>query len=77
MLVFWLGAVAGIVAFFIAVETRDLTSVTLLLFLSGVDDVVASGRDFFRFPSAFSSAFQSLLLVLLLSWLRRVVTWRD
>ena len=46
MLVFWLVAVAGKVAFLIAVETRDLTGVTLLLFLSGVDGVVASGRGF-------------------------------
>ena len=57
MLVFWLGAVAGIMAFFIADEIRDLTSVMLLLFLSGVDGVVVSGRGFLWFPNAFSSVF--------------------
>ena len=77
MLVFWLGAVAGIVAFLIAVEIYNLTGVTLLLFLSGVDGVVASGRDFHWFPSVFLSAFKPLLLILLLSRFCRVVTWRD
>ena len=47
MLVFWLGAVVGIVAFLIAVEIRDLINVMLLLFLSGADCVIASGQSFF------------------------------
>ena len=64
-------------AFFIAVETRNLTDVTLFLFLSGIDRIVASGQGFFWFPSAFLLAFKPLLLVFLLSWLCRVITWRD
>ena len=77
MLVFWLGVVAGIMAFLIAVKTCDLTGVTFLFFLSGVNGIIASGRGFLRFPSAFLSAFQSLLLVFFLSRLCQVVMWRD
>ena len=76
-LIFWLDAVTGIVAFLIAVEIRNLTGVTLLLFLSGVDSVVASSRGFLWFPSVFLSAFKPFLLVLLFSRLRWVVTWRN
>ena len=47
MLVFWLGAVAGIVTFFIAVKIRDLTSVMLLSFFNDVNGIITNGRGFF------------------------------
>ena len=42
MLVFLLGAIAGIVAFFIAVKILNLTNVMHLLFFSNVDNVFAN-----------------------------------
>ena len=47
MLVFWFGAIAGIVAFFIAVEIHDLISIMLFLFFISVNDIIASGQGFF------------------------------
>ena len=46
MLVFWLGIVAGIGAFFITIEIFDFIDITLLFFLCGIDNIVASGRSF-------------------------------
>ena len=54
-------------AFLIAVEIHDLTSITLLLFFSSVDGIVTNGRDFLWFFNTFSSAFKPLLLVFFLA----------
>ena len=81
MLVFWLGAVAGKVAFLIIIKTRDFTNVTpLFLFLWDIGDVDISGRSLlFPLPSVFPLLTPEphllILLVVLFRWLCRIVTW--
>ena len=72
-LVFWLGAVVGIVAFLITVETRDLTGVTPLFFLLQGLGVGVSGQGLLFLPLVWEPLLL-ILLVLLLNRLRRIVT---
>ena len=67
MPVFWLGAVADIVAFFIVVKICELINITFLFFLSGINSVIASSEGFFWFFIAFSPAFKLFLLVFFLA----------
>ena len=60
-------------AFFIAVETRDLIGVTSLLFLLQGLGVSVSSRGLFL-PLLISKPLLLILPVLLLSRLRRIVT---
>ena len=46
MLVFWLGAVAGKMAFLITVEIRDFTNITpFLLFLQDIGSINIGGQS--------------------------------
>lgn len=74
ILVFWLGAVVGIMFFLIVSKIWDFTNVILLLlFFSDVNNLIASGRGIF--PLFFLSEllfFVLFLLLILLQELRHI-----
>ena len=79
-LVFWLGVVAGKVAFLIRVEIRDFTNVTpLLLYLRDISGVDIGGQNVLflllsMFPPLTPEPLLLILLVVLLKLLRRIIT---
>ena len=80
-LVFWLGAVAGKVAFLIAVEICDLTNVMpLLLFFQDIGSIDTGGQSLlFLLLSMFLPLTPEFLLFILsvvfFRWLYRIVIW--